>query len=166
MSIPTVFRVLLTIFLALELIVPERDLKEKANDTLEDIKSSASTALLKAGLENLGDDKEKQSTFKKLKYGLVIGGFGLIALFLMLSFMGLMKWLFGFALVAGLGAGAWFWLKPKVTAFREAARRKLLAGQEEREREEAELRKVEETKQKAQAIDDELEALRQKTLDE
>jgi hypothetical protein len=149
-----------------EWIVPEKDLAEKTTETLEDIKSSASKTLLKAGLENLGNDEGTKDTFSKLKYGLLIGGFGLLAIFLVLSFMGLMKWLFGFALVAGLGAGGWFWLKPKVSAFKEAAKRKLLARQEEHEREAAEIRQVEEKQKKAQAIDNELEALRQKALDE
>ncbi len=146
--------------------MPEKDLSEKTTDALEDIKSSASKKLLKAGLENLGNDEATKKTFSKLKYGLFIGGFGLISIFLMLSFMGLMKWLLGFGLVAGLGAGAWFWLKPKVTAFRESAKRKLLARHEERDREATELRQIEAKKKKAQAIDDELEALRQRTLDE
>lgn len=140
----------------------EKDLKQKANDALDDLKGAASKAVIKSSLEKIGKESDATSTFDKLKYVILIGGFGVLFMFLVLWLMGLMKWLFGAAVIAVLGGGAWFLLKPKLIAFREKIEAKRLAKKVERERLENEAREEERKLQKAKAIDDELASLKEK----
>ena len=152
------------IWVATEFNVSEKDLQEKASETLDELKSSASKAILKASMDNIGGDDDSTSLFDKLKYVILIGGFAVFFVFVVLWFLGLMKWLMGAALLAGLGGVAWVLLKPKLMAFNEKLQAKRLAKRAEQERIAAEERQRELASQKAKAIDDELASLKEKAL--
>src|SRR5436305_4697932 len=122
---------------------------------------SAGKALAKQALDDLTstdeEKAEKKSSRKKtlIKYG-VIGVVGIVAILALMSVLAkLWVYALGLLVVAGIGAGGYFYAKPKVRALKERATAKSRARKE-----------LEDTNAREQAVVDAKGAKEKKLEDE
>lgn len=133
---------------------------------LEKLKNEAKDAIVKEGVKRAigldGDEAEQKSKFEKLKGWLILGG-SVVGLVVFLSlFLGLLQWLFGVAIVAGLGYGAYLLARPKLRALAAKTTEKRTRLLAEKSAADAQAKIVAEEQKKKQALEDQMAALKQR----
>jgi hypothetical protein len=133
---------------------------------LEKMKSEAKNALVKEGMKRAvgldGDDAQQKSKLEKLKGWLILGG-SVVGLVVFLSlFLGLLQWLFGVLIVAGLGYGAYLVARPKLRALAAKSTEKRTKMLAEKSAAEAQAKAIAEEQKKKQALEDQMAALKQR----
>lgn len=132
---------------------------------LDKLTDEVKGAIVKQGVKRAlgGDsDPETKSKLEKLKGWLILGGSAVGLVVFISLFMGLLRWLFGVAVLGGLGYGGYLIVRPKIRALRAAAQEKkerLLVAKRE---EDAVRAKEQAVVAKKQALEDELLALKSK----
>lgn len=139
---------------------------------MADLKTEAALAagkdMAKRALDQLtmSDEEKEEKKGDRKKTLIKYGAIGLFGLVLVLSLMSVLAkfWVYAFGLlvVAGVGAGGYFYLRPKVRALKDKATARLNAGKAEREAEAQEKAVVDAAAAKQKKLEDELEALRKK----
>jgi hypothetical protein len=148
------------------------DLKDLAGDASQRAALAAGTQMAKRALEDLtltaeekaqrDDERKKRRNQALLKYG-IVGVVGIVAVFsLMSALASLWMYALGLLVVFGLGAGAYFYAKPKVLALKARAAARLAERNVAQEAADQERAARDAVTAKQQKLEDELAALKKK----
>jgi hypothetical protein len=139
-------------------------MSEQPDDVKRRLATEAGRAMLDDAARQAKEKLEGASTNTKLK---IIGGVVGVGV-LGIAVLGLVMKLWQYAILAlivgGVGLATYLFVKPKLTAFKQAAEQKLLAGQRAREEGARVQAAADAETAKKKKLEDELEALRKKAL--